>query len=146
MCGTTLPPSCCRFSLSQPSRPAPDLFFLVASLQAAVLALAPAAMVSRRFTQKARDIFIRKINAGGLVLLNEASYLHHTRHHTCIVRPFYCRSQYFSGSYVFMLLCFRFSFFLVLVSFFVFLGEGFRARADLRTLQHIRCALGAVNT
>ncbi|CAN0164739.1 unnamed protein product, partial [Laminaria digitata] len=39
--------------------------------KAAVLALAPAAMVSRRFTQKARDIFIREINAGGLVLLNE---------------------------------------------------------------------------
>ncbi|CAN0145223.1 unnamed protein product [Ectocarpus sp. 13 AM-2016] len=28
-------------------------------------------MVSRRCTQKARDIFLREINAGGLVLLNE---------------------------------------------------------------------------
>ncbi|CAN0229905.1 unnamed protein product [Ectocarpus sp. 12 AP-2014] len=39
--------------------------------KAAVLALAPATMVSRRCTQKARDIFLREINAGGLVLLNE---------------------------------------------------------------------------
>ncbi|CAM9730061.1 unnamed protein product [Ectocarpus fasciculatus] len=39
--------------------------------KAAVLALAPATMVSRRCTQKARGIFLREINAGGLVLLNE---------------------------------------------------------------------------
>ena len=56
----------------------PDCFFLVTSLQAAVLALAPATMVSRRVTQKARGIFIREINAGGLVLLNEASHPCHT--------------------------------------------------------------------
>lgn len=35
------------------------------------MALAPATMVSRRCTQKARGIFLREINAGGLVLLNE---------------------------------------------------------------------------
>lgn len=40
-------------------------------LQAVVMALAPATMVSRRCTQKARGIFLREINAGGLVLLNE---------------------------------------------------------------------------
>eukprot|EP00903_Cladosiphon_okamuranus_P008461 g8129.t1 len=39
--------------------------------QAAVLALAPATMVSRRCKQKARSIFLKEINAGGLVLLNE---------------------------------------------------------------------------
>jgi len=35
------------------------------------MALAPATMVSRRCTQMAKDIFMQKINAGGLVLLNE---------------------------------------------------------------------------
>lgn len=35
------------------------------------MALAPAAMVSRRCTQMAKGIFMQKINAGGLVLLNE---------------------------------------------------------------------------
>lgn len=35
------------------------------------MALAPATMVSRRCTQKARSIFLREINDGGLVLLNE---------------------------------------------------------------------------
>ncbi|CAM9714067.1 unnamed protein product, partial [Hapterophycus canaliculatus] len=39
--------------------------------KAAVMALAPATMVSRRCTQKARSIFLREINDGGLVLLNE---------------------------------------------------------------------------
>lgn len=52
-----------------------------------MLALAPAAMVSRRVTQKARDIFIREINAGGLVLLNEASHPYPTTPLTFVARP-----------------------------------------------------------
>ncbi|CAM9735002.1 unnamed protein product [Ascophyllum nodosum] len=39
--------------------------------KAVVMALAPAALVSRRVTKKARGIFLREINAGGLILLNE---------------------------------------------------------------------------
>ncbi|CAM9557151.1 unnamed protein product [Sphacelaria rigidula] len=39
--------------------------------KAAVMALAPATMVSRRCTKKAKEIFMKEINAGGLVLLNE---------------------------------------------------------------------------
>lgn len=54
-----------------------------------MLALAPAAMISRRFTKKARDIFIREINAGGLVLLNEASHAHPTTPLTFVARPFF---------------------------------------------------------
>lgn len=46
------------------------LFFPVL-VQAAVMALAPATMVSRRCTKKAKEIFMKEINAGGLVLLNE---------------------------------------------------------------------------
>lgn len=42
-------------------------------LQAAVMALAPATMVSRRCTKKARGIFLREINEGGLILLNEVN-------------------------------------------------------------------------
>lgn len=41
------------------------------TVQAAVMALAPAMMVSRRCSKKARGIFIREINAGGLLLLNQ---------------------------------------------------------------------------
>lgn len=40
-------------------------------VQAAVMALAPATIVSRRCTKKARGIFLREINDGGLILLNE---------------------------------------------------------------------------
>lgn len=47
-------------------------FFPMYVSQAAVVALAPVAMVSRRCTAKARSIFLREINEGGLVLLNEA--------------------------------------------------------------------------
>lgn len=51
--------------------PAFSVSFSVPFCQAKVLALAPAAVVSRRCTKKARGIFLREINDGGLVLLNE---------------------------------------------------------------------------
>lgn len=81
-----------------------------------MLALAPAAMISRRFTQKARGIFIREINAGGLVLLNEASHAHPTTPLTFIARSFF----FFRISMVFVLLIFRAALF-VLLSFLVLL-------------------------
>lgn len=83
--GSPFPPPGTSSLFHRRPDPPPDCLCVVASLQAAVLALAPAAMVSRRVTQRARDIFIREINAGGLVLLNEASHPHHIAPH--ISRP-----------------------------------------------------------